>query len=123
MNLLYMNSNALKHASPCLTPAAWPPPWLAETAVLSPVQPPPPPAPPSADGDIWGEAIDPPPPCRHCGSLELWQDCAEGWHCLYCEPEGHQKSQRLAARARRLRQNQRQGITTRHPSPEGTAGN
>jgi len=56
-----------------------------------------------ADFDQEFEEIVPPPPCRQCGSLELWQDFSGSWHCQHCQAEGLQRSERLVEQAARLR--------------------
>jgi len=53
------------------------------------------------DAGGWETAVDPPAPCRQCGSLELWQDFADSWHCQICDPPI--RSERLRATAARLR--------------------
>lgn len=47
------------------------------------------------------EAVDPPPPCQACRSLELWQDAGGRWRCLRCEPPV--TSRRLLREADRIR--------------------
>ena len=101
------------HAPTCPTPATWPPPWLADQAGERPaVALPPAPvasspeAPPVAvvpAGGVWESAIEPPPPCPKCGSLELWQDFGGKWHCQHCEPEKFRQGLQLMKRAARLR--------------------
>ena len=56
-----------------------------------------------ADTDQEVEEIVPPPPCRQCNSLELWQDLTGGWHCQHCQADGLQRSERLVEQAARLR--------------------
>jgi len=56
-------------------------------------------------GSVWETAVDPPPPCQQCGSLELWQDLSGSWHCQHCEPP--LRSERLREQAARLRQGAR----------------
>jgi hypothetical protein len=48
------------------------------------------------------EEIVPPPACRQCGSLELWQTLAGTWRCLRCDPPIH--ARRLEEKARQLRE-------------------
>lgn len=55
------------------------------------------------DGDEVLVEVDTPAPCQQCGSLELWQDYGDRWHCQHCEAEGLQRSERLVERAARLR--------------------
>ncbi len=102
----------MERVATCSSPAAWPPPWLAESAGKPAVALPPvavapsPEAPPLAvqpAGDGWESAIEPPPPCPKCGSLELWQDLLGRWHCQHCEATKFQRGLRLAERAARLR--------------------
>ena len=54
------------------------------------------------DADGWEAAVDPPPPCRQCGSLELWETLAGTWRCLRCDPPIH--ARRLEEKARQLRE-------------------
>ena len=107
----------VKHASTCCAPAAWPPPWLAETAEES--SPPPlptvaetskPAAPavasdplPTVPQDDDQEVITPPPPCPKCGSLDLWQTVAGNWRCEHCDIAAWRRSRSLLERAERLR--------------------
>ena len=112
MNTLYVLNRTAGHAPTCPTPATWPPPWLADQAGERPaVALPPAPvasspqAPPVAVvpvGDGWESAIEPPPPCPKCGSLELWQDILGGWHCQHCDGAKFQRSLRLMDQAARL---------------------
>ena len=53
--------------------------------------------------DRWETAVDPPPACQQCGSLELWWDFWGGQHCQRCEAAGFKRSQQLLERAARLR--------------------
>jgi hypothetical protein len=111
--IVSIQGNGVVHAPTCLTPATWPPPWLAESAgeppavALPPVAVVPgPEAPPVAVqpvGDGWDSAIEPPDPCPKCGSLELWQDFGGKWHCQHCEARKFQRGLQLAKRAERLR--------------------
>lgn len=55
------------------------------------------------NGDPWEAAVDPPPPCQQCGSLELWQDFGGKWHCQHCQAEGLERSERLVEKAARFR--------------------
>lgn len=34
----------------------------------------------------WESAIDPPPPCPKCGSLELWWNLLGDTRCMKCDP-------------------------------------
>ena len=118
-----IQGNGVVHAPSCPTPAMWPPPWLAESAgeaatvALSPaaVAPSPEtqPAVVQPAGDGWESAIEPPPPCPRCGSLELWEDLAGKWHCQRCEAAGFRRSLQLAERAARLRKRARPAIATK----------
>lgn len=51
----------------------------------------------------WAEIVERLDPCSRCGSLELWQDLAGGWHCQRCEADGVRRSDLVAAAARRIR--------------------
>jgi len=51
--------------------------------------------------DSWEEAIDPPPPCPQCGSLELWETLIGTWRCLRCDAPIHVR--RLEEKATHLR--------------------
>lgn len=117
-----IQGNGVKHASPATPSAPWPPPWLTGPAVESPtpapaavalVTAPPaayePMAPALAVASLPGGdgcelmAIDPPPPCPTCGSLELWWDPWGTQHCQICQAAGFRRGQRLADLAPRLR--------------------
>lgn len=39
--------------------------------------------------------------CEQCGYLDRWQDLADGWHCLLCDPPV--RAQKLRQRAERNR--------------------
>ena len=119
-----IQGNGVEHAPTCPAPATWPPPWLVEAAGEPPaVALPPVPAttcpevPPVAvqpAGDGWESAIEPPPPCPTCGSLELWQDILGGWHCQHCDGATLRRSLALlerAARLRRFREHRKMGET------------
>jgi len=49
------------------------------------------------------ERIIDPDPCERCGSLEVWQDLAGGWHCQHCEADTLARGERLARLAMTLR--------------------
>jgi hypothetical protein len=54
--------------------------------------------------DSWPvEAVEPGEPCPKCGGLLWWEDLEDGRHCLSCERAGWERSEEVAARARRLR--------------------
>ena len=48
------------------------------------------------------EAIEPPPPCAKCGTLELWQTWTGDWRCVSCDPPAMaQQFRRWAAKCKR----------------------
>jgi hypothetical protein len=53
--------------------------------------------------DPWERAEPPGDPCQRCGLLLLWEDGAGRRHCLTCNRAASERSERLAATARRLR--------------------
>ena len=57
----------------------------------------------TATADLWEQGVEPPAPCRQCGSLEQWQDFADRWHCQSCDPSGLERSVRLIGTAARIR--------------------
>lgn len=57
--------------------------------------------------DPFENAIEPPPPCPSCGTLELWQTLLGDWRCLRCDPpleaaRWRGNAQRLKKRLRRI---------------------
>jgi hypothetical protein len=66
--------------------------------------------------DPWEEAVDPPPACQQCGSLESWQDLLGRQWCGVCEVDALGRALQLAERAARLRKQ----AQSRKPAPTST---
>ena len=93
----------------CSIPAAWPPPWLAETAAESSSPPLPtaaemskPAGPavasdplPTDPQDDGREVIASPPSCPKCGSFDLWQTVVGNWRCQHCDIAAWRRSRSL----------------------------
>ena len=54
-------------------------------------------------GTPWEDAIEPPPPCPKCGSMELWQNPLGTWRCQRCDGKPFRRSLQLASLAKRIR--------------------
>lgn len=56
--------------------------------------------------DPWESAIDPPPPCPRCGSLEMWWNVFGDMRCMKCDPPTTSiKLQELATKLRKRQEN------------------
>ena len=97
-----IHSNGVKHASTCFTPAAWPPPWLTESAAETSK-----PAAPAVTSEPAEAArstapertedydeIAPPPPCavRFAG---LVGNPDRKWRCQHCDSATWRRSRAL----------------------------
>lgn len=49
----------------------------------------------------WDQAVDQPPPCTKCGSMDFWQNLVGEWRCLSCDPPA--TAERIRRRAEAIR--------------------
>ena len=77
------------------------------SCTLDATDPPPRPVPAAVKsegvGTPWEDAIEPPPPCPRCSSLELWETPWGVWRCQRCDAKVFRRSMRLLSLAKRIR--------------------